>query len=163
MTDSGGESAQATYQYLVVYDMNGGFVTGSGWIHSPLGAYVSDPTLSGKATFGFVSKYHKGAKIPTGTTEFQFKLGTLSFQSSSYDWLVIAGSRAQYKGTGTINNAGSYGFLLSSIDGSPDRFRIKIWEKSSGAVVYDNMLGVAEDSTPATEIEGGSIVIHKEK
>jgi len=28
-----------------------GFVTGSGWINSPAGAYVSDPSLTGRATF----------------------------------------------------------------------------------------------------------------
>ncbi len=74
---------------------------------------------------------------------------------------MIAGSKAQYKGTGMINNTGSYGFLLSAIDGSPDKFRIKIWDKSTGTVVYDNMLGVAEDAVPTTAIEGGSIVLHK--
>ncbi len=58
----------------VVYDPSGGFVTGGGWIDSPAGAYMADPSLSGKATFGFVSKYKKGASVPTGNTEFQFNL-----------------------------------------------------------------------------------------
>jgi parallel beta-helix repeat protein len=53
---------------LAVYDPSAGFVTGGGWIESPEGAYQADPTLSGKATFGFVSKYQKGANIPTGKT-----------------------------------------------------------------------------------------------
>jgi hypothetical protein len=35
----------------VAYDPSAGFVTGSGWINSPAGAYVSDPTLTGRATF----------------------------------------------------------------------------------------------------------------
>jgi hypothetical protein len=39
---------------LVVYDPSAGFVTGGGWINSPAGAFV-DPTLTGKASFGFVS------------------------------------------------------------------------------------------------------------
>ncbi len=100
----------------VVYDPTGGFVTGGGWIWSPLGAYSADATLEGKATFGFVSKYQKGANIPTGTTEFQFKVAGLTFKST-YDWLVVAGVRAQFKGTGKINEAGEYGFLLTAIDG----------------------------------------------
>jgi hypothetical protein len=28
-----------------------------------------------------------------------------------YDWLVISGTQAQYKGTGTINGAGSFNFM----------------------------------------------------
>ena len=33
-----------------------GFVTGGGWINSPVGAYVPDPELAGRANFGFVFK-----------------------------------------------------------------------------------------------------------
>ncbi len=119
---------------MVVYDPAAGFVTGGGWINSPAGAYAADPTLTGKANFGFVSKYQKGATVPTGKTEFQFKAGGLNFQSTSYDWLVVAGAKAQYKGTGTVNGVGGYGFMLTAIDGQQpggggvDKFRIKIWD-----------------------------------
>src|SRR2546427_8433734 len=34
---------------------------------------------------------------------------------------VVAGARAQYKGTGTINGQGSYKFLLTAIDGDINR------------------------------------------
>ena len=88
-----------------------------------MGAYTSDPTLTGKATFGFVSKYQKGANVPTGNTEFQFKVADLNFKTTSYDWLVIAGSKAQYKGTGTINGTCEYKFMLTAIDGTPDESR----------------------------------------
>jgi MBG domain (YGX type)/YDG domain/Bacterial Ig-like domain (group 3) len=154
--------------FVVVYDPNGGFVTGGGWINSPLGAYALDPTLTGKATFGFVSKYLKGATIPTGDTEFQFKAGNLNFKSTSYEWLVIAGARAQYKGSGTINGTGNYGFMLTAIDGDvnggggTDKFRIKIWDKNNGdMIVYDNQYGQTDDSSAGTALGGGSIVIHK--
>jgi len=73
--------------------------------------------LTGKATFGFVSKYIKGKVDPTGNTEFQFKAGDLNFKSTSYEWLVVAGARAQFKGLGTINGTGNYGFMLTAIDG----------------------------------------------
>ena len=163
ITDSAGEADTEIFQYVVIYDPNGGFVTGGGRINSPLGAYTPDPDLTGKATFGFVSKYQKGASVPTGNTEFQFHVADMNFKSTSYDWLVIAGSKAQYKGTGTINGAGEYKFLLTAIDGAPDKFRIKIWDKVTGNVIYDNMLGAADDANPSTAIEGGSIVIHKAK
>ena len=163
ITDVAGESAQATYQFIVIYDPNGGFVTGGGWINSPAGAHTLNSSLTGKATFGFVSKYQKDAKVPTGNTEFQLHVANLNFKSTSYDWLVIAGTKAQFKGTGTINGAGGYAFMLSAIDGTPDKFPVKIWDKATGNIVYDNMLGAADDANPETAIEGGSIVIQKAK
>ncbi len=153
--------------FLPVYDPSEGYVTGHGQITSPAGAYTLNPDLIGKATFGFVSKYVKGAKIPSGRTEFQFKIANLSFHSDSYEWLVVSGSRAQYKGTGTINDTGSYGFMLTAIDGDLsggggiDKFRIKVWDKVSNAIIYDSQPGSADTADPLTPVEGGSIVIHK--
>ena len=156
---------------VVVYDPNGGFVTGGGWIASPSGAYTLDPTLTGKANFGFVSKYQKGANKPSGETEFQFKAGNLNFNSTSYDWLVISGPMAQYKGLGTINGQPGYSFLLTGRDGRQsggggiDGFRIKITNTTSGQVVYDNMISASDDSLSANvqTLGGGSVQIQQTK
>jgi len=138
----------------VIYDPSAGFVTGGGWIDSPEGAHTPDPSLTGKATFGFVAKYKKGRSVPEGNTEFQFHAADLNFHSDSYDWLVVTGSNyARYKGVGTINGEGVYKFMLWAGDDDPDTFRIKIWEEDDGEiVVYDNGMDQA--------IGGGSIVIH---
>jgi hypothetical protein len=157
-----------TRQSTPSHSPDGGFVTGSGRIDSPPGAYPAEPTLTGKATFGFVSKYKRGQSKPTGQTQFRFKAAGLDFRSDSYQWLVIAGHRAMYKGVGTIDGAGGYGFLLSAIDEAltpstdVDLFRIKIWEVGDeDAVVYDNAIGAADDAEPTTVLGGGSIVIHQ--
>jgi PKD repeat protein len=165
VTDNNGGSDTATFQYVVVYDPNGGFVTGGGWIDSPAGAYLADPALAGKANFGFVAKYQKGANVPTGNTQFQFQAAGLNFQSTSYEWLVITGAKAQYRGTGTINGGGSYGFTLTAIDGgrgsAPDTLRFQIWDMSQGnALIYDNLLDAPGSADPTTVLGGGSIVIH---
>jgi PKD domain/Regulator of chromosome condensation (RCC1) repeat len=150
---------------IVVYDPSGGFVTGGGWIDSPAGAYLPDPTVVGKATFGFVSKYQKGATVPSGQTEFKFEAAGLKFHSSSYDWLVISGPKARYKGEGTVNGAGGYGFMLTATDGQVtggnDKFRIRIWDKATDEVIYDNQLGDNNDADAATGLGGGQIMIHK--
>jgi len=174
--DDSGIGMLVSTTYIVVYDPSGAFVTGGGWINSPEGAYPSDTTFTGKTSFGFVSKYKKGATIPTGQTEFHSKGADLNFHSSSYDWLVIANAKAICKGEGTINgevrdNGEPYKFLLSSIDAdineneahSDDKFRIKIYyEDNTGeVVVYDNLIPGTDDADPTTEIQGGSIVIHK--
>jgi hypothetical protein len=170
VTDDDGGSGESTFQYVVVYNPEGGFVTGGGWIMSPEGAYASDPSLTGKANFGFVSKYKKGADAPTGNTEFNFHVADMDFHSASYDWLVIAGAKAMFKGVGTINGNGNYGFMLSAIDADltpstdVDLFRIKICDRDDNdAVVYDNQMGQDDDDDPATGIGGGSIVIHEGK
>jgi len=169
VTDKDGASDSKTAtDFIVIYDPAGGFVTGGGWIMSPEGAYAADPDLTGKANFGFVSKYKKGASVPTGNTEFKFKAGNLKFHSNNYDWLVIAGANAKYKGSGTINGNGNYGFMLTATDAAKtpstdvDLFRIKIWDKNNGdGMVYDNKMGSNDDGYDGTEIGGGNIKIHK--
>lgn len=118
--------------------------------------------VAGKANFGFLSKYQKGATVPSGTTEFVFSAGGLNFHSGSYDWLVVNqnGTNAQFKGIGTINGGGSYGFMLWATDGastaSADTFRIHIWDESNGGTtIYDN--GVDQ------HISGGNILVHTPK
>ncbi|MHC4937440.1 MAG: hypothetical protein ACYTHK_00545 [Planctomycetota bacterium] len=120
--------------------------------------------MTGDATFGFFSRYTQGATKPTGNTMFRFQAGDLRFQSKAFDWLVVAGTKAKFKGTGTINGAGNFGFLISAIDGGDDdKFRIKIWNKDDGdKVVYDNQVGAEDDADPSTSILQGQITVQKE-
>ncbi|MFC1661600.1 PKD domain-containing protein [Gemmatimonadota bacterium] len=162
VTDDDGDACTKSFEYIVVFDPDGGFVTGGGWIESPAGAYTPDPDLTGKATFGFVAKYKKGQSTPDGNTEFQFHAAGMNFHSSSYDWLVVTGSNfARFKGEGTINGdlcpvsegGDLYKFMLWAGDDDPDTFRIKIWCEDGGeSLVYDNGMN--------QPISGGSIVIH---
>jgi hypothetical protein len=156
--------------YVVVYDPSGSFVTGGGWIDSPAGACTwGDCTTqtTGKANFGFVSKYKRGANVPTGETQFRFKSGDLDFKSTMYEWLVVAGARAQFKGVGEIDGQPGFGFMLTGIDGDGpggqgvDRFRIKIWELATETVVYDNQRGADDTSDATTALGGGSIRVHR--
>lgn len=62
VTDSLGVTA--TCEVLVpVYDPSAGFVTGGGWYNSEPGWFKDDLAAEGKASFGFVSKYKKGATV----------------------------------------------------------------------------------------------------
>ena len=164
VTDDDTGTATSQFEFVVVYDPSAGFVTGGGWIYSNPGAYKPVPELEGKATFGFVSKYKKGANVPTGNTEFQFHAAGMNFHSDTYEWLVVTGSNyAMFKGVGTINggldpNGNAYKFMLWAGDGSPDTFRIRIWWEDTDSTehdVYDNGFDQA--------IGGGSIVIHTGK
>ena len=162
-TDVAGYVGYPECVFLPVYDPDGGFVTGGGWIYSAPGSCsLTDAceSVEGKVNFGFVSEYKKGANTPTGNTEFNFKAGNLNFHSDSYDTLVVAGPRAMYSGTGTINGGGGYSFLLTAIDGAinggkTDKFRIMIW--GDNGLVYDNNRGEDPIIGDATELGGGNI------
>jgi len=162
VTDKDGGSGQASFQYVVAYDPSAGFVTGGGWISSPAGAYPADPLVTGKASCGFVSKYKKGAAAPTGETQFQLRTAGLTFNSTAYEWLVVSGGRAQFKGSGMVNGTAGYGFILTAEDGAitggTDKFRIKITGPSD--VIYDNQRGDPDDAALTTGLRGGSIIIN---
>jgi hypothetical protein len=169
--DTGTVTRGLDSQYVVVFDPSGGFVTGGGWIMSPAGASTQFPTATGKANFGFVSKYKKGSNTPDGQTEFQFQAGNLNFHSSSYDVgsLVVSGYKAQYKGVGDINGVPGYKFILTAYDGDingagndgVDKFRIKILDAGNN-VVYDNRMNASDDiDFVPMAISGGSINIQK--
>ncbi len=84
------------------------------------------------------------------------------------EWLVVSGPKPQSKGDGTVNGAPGYSFLLTATDGqvngggNMDKFRIKVWNTATSAVVYDNVLGGSDDIDLANPqvIANGSIVIH---
>ncbi|HEX8173323.1 MAG TPA: DNA/RNA non-specific endonuclease [Thermoanaerobaculia bacterium] len=152
LADDDGGLASSSFEYVVVYDNNGGgFVTAGGWLDTP----------SGKATLNANVKYVKNQVAPTGNTQFQ--LGELRFQSTSTEWLVVAGANAQYKGSGTVNGAAGFGYLVTASDASPDKFRIRIWNKTTGATVYDNVPNASDDLDSANPqpLGGGSVVVHK--
>ncbi|MFL5714194.1 MAG: hypothetical protein ACJ769_06000, partial [Chloroflexota bacterium] len=169
VTDKDGASDNETIM-IAIYDPSAGFVTGGGFINVGTGSYAADPTLSGRANFGFNSQYKKNAMIPTGETEFNFQVGDMNFHSTAYTWLVVSGYKAQYKGTGTINGSGNYDFTLTAYDGQisggggTDKFRMRITDGNNGnAVIFDNRNGALTDMDVADPqaISGGSIVIHK--
>ncbi|HYM11713.1 MAG TPA: hypothetical protein VEU62_13340, partial [Bryobacterales bacterium] len=158
-TDVAGNPSAASCIPLPVYDPTGGFATGGGSISSPAGADLANPSASGQATFGFVSKYLPGANTPSGNLEFHFTAGNLHFKSTGMDWLVVTGEpRAQFHGTGTINGGTVCQFQVDAWNnsfqpGNLDAFGIKIYSCDNGQDRY---------SVPATPLTNGSIIIHKQ-
>ena len=152
---------------LVIYDPSGGYTIGGGWLNAPAGSYRADPSLQGKVAFGFNSKYTK-ATNPKGETQINFSNGNFEFNALNYDYLSISGARAQFKGFGKLNGDSGYNFILTVIDGQAtngggiDRFRIKIWNKVTGAVVFDTQFGASDSADPTTPLgDGSSIIIQK--
>ena len=149
VTDKDGTAVSQVHEFIVVYDANSGSVNGAGWIWSEVGWCSLSPECAateGRANFAFVSGYQQGANVPTGNTQFRFRVGGLTLDSDLYEWLVVnqGGTNAQFKGSGTINgelapSGEAYQFMIWAKDDDPDTFRIKIWWDDAGTeqVVYD--------------------------
>jgi len=166
VTDKDGDSGWNQSQALVVYDPKD-FITGGGWFMAPANACpVFCQGATGKVNLGFVARYGRVLDSASGQTEFQFSDGNLNFHSTSYQRLDIWGSWAQYQGLGTINGSGEYGFILTAIDGQKnkggggDLIRMKIWDNTTGTVIFDSQMGADDRAYPTTDLKGGSIVIH---
>lgn len=147
---------------VVIYDPNGGFTYGGGWYQSPAGALASNKTSKGQVSYGYTVNYYKGATNPKGET--QFKFGDFEFNAVNFDYLAISGARAQFKGTGKITGGQSgVGFIMTVIDGQlngtgVDKVRMKIFNKNSGEVYYDNEPGVSEAANPSQSVGTNSTV-----
>jgi hypothetical protein len=86
--------------------------------------------------------------VPVGETEFHLNFAKFAFKSTSYQWFVVSENKAQCAGVGRIDGSGTYGFLLTAIDGNsttPDQMRMKIWNPATGTVIYDSGLGASDD------------------
>jgi hypothetical protein len=153
VSDSCGASVNSGFQYVVIFEASNGSVTGGGWIDSPAGAYLQNPTAVGRAQFGLVVKRKDGEPLPVGKTDFQLRAAGFDFKSLGFDSLIIIGSQAQFRGTGRVNGGGDYTFLVTATDLSiGDQFRIQIWNRATGGLVYDNV--------SHTAISGGNIKLH---
>jgi len=105
------------------------------------GAYLLAPTARAWRSSASSAKYLRGMTTPQSETESKFG-PAICVCGVELRLLVVvfffAPPARQYKGTGTINDAGSYGFLMSAVDGDAlggnalYRLRMKIWDRASG-------------------------------
>jgi len=171
VTDKDGvPSNQSTYEFVVIYDPTAGFVTGSASFSSPAGAYAANPAATGAAKLGFNAKYKKNGTLES-ETEFEFGLGAAKFHfhSSAAQWLVLAGAKAQYQGTGTVEGSlHHFGFAVTVKDGQVsggdgiDTIRLRVWDMDHGdAVVYDSQAGDPVDADATTPVTKGQVKIKK--
>jgi PKD repeat protein len=140
---------------LVIYNPEGGFATGGGWIlplDDGLNTYSNQ-----RANFGFNAKYKKGD--PTGHIEFRYSDGYVDLKSSSVDQLVITGGKiVQFKGLASVNGVKNYSYFVKGIDESEpginnDVFDIKIW--APGASIE----GDPNERAGGT-LSGGNIIVN---
>ncbi|HAX96875.1 MAG TPA: hypothetical protein DCY35_10215, partial [Prolixibacteraceae bacterium] len=166
LSDSRGATSTKTFEYIVVFDPTGGFVTGGGWINVPAGSLSSDPSIIGKMIFGFEAKYLKNTSIPTGKSNLTFKTGNFFFDSMAYTWMTVTGDKVIIRGVGNTNGESGYGFQINAFDGDvfssgQDLIRIRVWDLQTGDTIFDTQSGDYAFADPDLPIDGGSIQIHK--
>lgn len=169
ITDQNGVTTSTTTNgdleaIIVVYDPNGGYTYGGGYFASPAGALKSDLTVSGDVSYGYTINYYKNATFPKGETQFEFGLGEFEFNAVNFDYLSISGAKAQFKGTGKIVGGQSgINFIATVIDGDidgtgVDKLRMKIYNKNTGEVYYDNQPGAGDADDPLTPVGLNSLI-----
>jgi hypothetical protein len=152
-------------EIIVIYDPNGGYAYGGGNFASPKGALVSNPSATGKVTYGFTVNYYKGATLPKGQTQFNFNVGGFKYDAVNFDYLSVAGYKAVFKGSGKILGGQSgINFIMYVIDGAldgsgVDKVRLKIYNKNTSQVYYDNEPGKSDAADPVTKVGVNSQVV----
>ena len=149
---------------VVVYDPNGANAFGGGWFSSQAGALKNSPLATGKASYGFAVNYRNAAK-PKGETQFEFKVGTFEFNALNFEYLAVSNSKAQFKGTGKIIGGQSgVAFTMTVTDGALDgtgidKIRMKIYNKNTGAIIYDNQPGASDADNPVAAVGANSVIV----
>lgn len=146
--DDDGAVVTVTTPHVVTYVPDSGQAAGNGTLTAPAGC------LDGIRTGGTVEfAFNAGSR--TGSTWIRFAAGDLDFRSTSQTAPLILAGTATYSGTGTINGAGSYHFLITAIDGT-DRLAIRIWNARTGRTVLN-----LSTFAPARLTSGGIVIAPK--
>ncbi|HEX4824011.1 MAG TPA: choice-of-anchor Q domain-containing protein [Candidatus Polarisedimenticolaceae bacterium] len=168
LTDAAGQVGVGTtvdgLDSAIVVTPAADFVAGGGWINVRAGSYAADPAFAERASLAFVSTSSHTVSPAGGELELDLHREGFKFHASGFTSQTIANPGAQLRGNGTVNGAGTYKFLLStlSFDGTgagPTAVRLKIWNAATGAVVFDTQTGAPDTAIPTTSLGGTSPVV----
>ena len=135
----------------------GAFITGSG--------FVTDAGRpKAKAHFTFNVRFLGDGVAPNGKVIVWVPGGSLDFESTAIEMLVVSGRRTEFWGSGSLVGSPAR-FRITAVEGNPGgrggsagAVRIVLWR--SAAVVFDTQPGAAPDAPVTTEVQGGNIRIH---
>jgi hypothetical protein len=131
---------------------------------TPGASYAPSQLAMAFVNFDFSSQPTKAKSASKAENLVNFILGDLEFNALNYDYRELSGARTQFKGAGKVNNEAGFKYLLTVIDGQApqgggvDKFRLKIWNEKTGAVIFDNQSGAADDAEPTTAIGAGESI-----
>jgi hypothetical protein len=93
-------------------------------------------------------------------------VGEFEFNALNYEYLAVDKHKAQFRGSGRITGGQSgIAFIMTVIDGAVtggggvDKIRMKVFNKNTGEVYYDNQPGAGDADDPTTVVTSGSTVV----
>ena len=173
----GGGALPSAPAMLVVYDPDGGSVSGAGWLVPSPGDVL--PGFTGSTTdrahFGFNVRYRNGRSVvPEGTARFRYRVGDLELDASGFQWLAVTnptGAKFQGRASVTFRDEDT-GELVTEVRpfrmdlrdrGDDDEFGITIYRADAvdpGDV--DDLSGEEPQWRVArTVIDGGSVRVKR--
>ncbi|MHB0978900.1 MAG: hypothetical protein ACYC5Q_02290 [Thermoleophilia bacterium] len=148
-------------------DVPAGAASGEGWVTSAPGSYALDRGLSGPAEFTLEASRGTGGKDAQGRFTFDLGAGAFAFESTTCNSVSLSDRDLRMSGTGVVGGRGDYAFVLAAHDGeSSDGLRLEVWDRATGALVYDNQPVVPRGhgrNTRVRAIGGGSIEIQESR
>jgi hypothetical protein len=116
---------------VVVFNPNG-FAAGVGSVVA--GSDAIGFVQGKRVGFAFAAVYRRNALRPIGLLEVLSPESRMLFSATSFDWLTVAGKRAEMLGHGNVNGRAGFSFRAVAVDGSPDQVEIRIWQ--DGTTTY---------------------------
>ncbi len=95
-----------------------------------------------------------------------FKVGGFEYNAVNFEYLSLAGAKAQIKGNGKIVGGQSgISFIMTVLDGDvqggADKIRMKIYSKNTGQVYYDNQPGASDAADPVLTVGINSVIVEQ--
>lgn len=158
VSDESGGIGHSLWRYIVIDDTEHAVAAGSARFTAPAGAVTARPNQTASAALGFVAAYQ------AGVTEVRFQVADFDFVGLYYSWVPAPDGQLRLDAMGTVSGAGDYRLELTARDGNlpngaGDRVRVAIWNRETGALVYDSQPGAASGDAPTTQLDLGDIVI----
>jgi hypothetical protein len=163
-------SGVSTYQYLAVYVVGSQFTTMGGWYNTPAGSYMAQPAFNGRVNMGNVVKPVSGVfkgELELNINDYNLKVHAVN--PTTWDYLTISGCCfAQFRGSCKVNNVTGYKVLVAQTDinyscgayGGNNLIRVKVWNSTTGQVIYDTQPGDPDNALPTLPLNGGAIQVH---
>jgi PKD repeat protein len=113
---------------------------------------------NGRLTFHFAGSNRRGAV--QGAASARLPDGGKSFLSTTTQRLDVVKNRITMEGTGSLNGRKGYEFMLTAHAGDRgDLLRLRIWESSTGRVVFDSQPDAPDDADPSSKVNGSIRII----
>ena len=135
------------------------------------GATTYAPVTARRGSVAVVGQVRVGSARVTATLTSAHTRGQLSgsalvlapgltFAAATCDWLLVSGSSAQLAGRGrVVGRAGAHHYLVTMVDGRPDRLRIRITGPDGGVVLDTSPAAAPNDRGSSSPLVAGAVTV----